>query len=425
MGSNEVARVCDEVGVAGIQPMSKLQIGLAVIRAVLSVTAIVVCIYAVLFNSRLDVALIAGIILLGLAQLLGLFTRPGAKRDDSTGIRDLMTANNSLGQEQSLLRRRMDRMESAMASGHTAAAEQLDSQVRALEHSVSALTRQHVAPEVRDRNAAPVRNETPDLNEPTFADPPLRTEPTFNNAAGPREVDLFLEPIVRLSENSTAYYRATLSVRQGDGERLPLSRVAREAERGGYLSELDLTVFKRAVPVIRRLQNNGRNVAVFCPVNASSFADEGFMQSLLALLDANADIAVSMVIEITHTTLSQLSDRGQEGLAHLAQLGATFALSDVRGDVPDLVTLRELGFAFIAADVRLLVALKNESQLAADTLFDQTARSQLQLIAADVVKQSELAWIEDVVPLAYGAHFSPPRLVRHDITEQQEHAKVA
>lgn len=398
--------------------MSKLHISLAAVLAVLSVAAIVTCIYAVVFNSRLDVALVTGVVLLGLAQLLGLFARSSTKPDHSTSITDLMTANSSLGQEQSLLRRRMDRIESAMASGHTAAAEQLDSQVRALEHSVSALTRQHASPRH-------VSSEDPHPNEPTFAEPPLRAEPTLDNPAGPREVDLFLEPIVQLSENRTAYYRATLSVRRGDGERLPLSRVAREAERGGYLSELDLSVFERAVPVIRRLQNKGRNVSVFCPVNAASFADDSFMQSLLALLDTNTDIAGSLVIEITHTTLSRLSDRGQEGLAHLAQLGATFALSDVRGDVPDLVTLRELGFAFIAADVRLLVALKNESQLSADTLFDQTARSQLQLIAADVVKQSELAWIEDVVPLAYGAHFSPPRLVRHDITQSQEHAKVA
>lgn len=402
--------------------MSKLQIGLAILLAVLSVMAIVTCIYAVLFNGRLDVALVAGVILLGLAQLLSLFTRAGDKRDDFTSIKDLMTANNSLGQEQSLLRRRMDRMEAAMASGHTAAAEQLDAQMRALEHSVSALTRPHEA----SPHAPGLHETSPYVSSaPEMAEAALRAEPTFDNAAGPRETDLFLEPIVRLSENRTAYYRATLSVRQGDGERLPLSRIAREAERDGYLSELDLSVFERAAPVIRRLQAKGRDIAVFCPVNASSFADDGFMQSLLALLDANADVANAMVIEITQTTLSQLSDRGQEGLAHLAQLGATFALSNVRGDVPDLVTLRELGFAFIAADVRLLVALKNESQLSQDTLFDQAARSQLELVAADVVKQSELAWIEDVVPLAYGAHFSPPRLVRHDITEPQEHAEVA
>ncbi|MDH3740998.1 MAG: EAL domain-containing protein, partial [Hyphomicrobiales bacterium] len=338
---------------------------------------------------------------------LSTFARTDAKHDDASSIKDLMTANNSLGQDQSLLRRRMDRLESAMASGHTAAAEQLDSQVQALEHSVSALTRQHA----------------PD--EPQASGAPLRAQPAPAFSAGPREVDLFLEPIVRLSENRTAYYRATLSVRHGDGERLPLSRIAREAERDGYLGELDLSVFERAVPVIRRLQNKGRDISVFCPVNASSFAEETFMQSLLALLDDNADIANALVVEITHTTLSQLSDRGQEGLAHLAQLGATFALSNVHGAVPDLVTLQELGFAFVAADVRLLVALKNESQHSADTLFSQIARSRLQLVAADVTKQSELAWIEDVVPLAYGAYFSPPRLVRHDITEPQEHAKVA
>ncbi|NNE21744.1 MAG: EAL domain-containing protein, partial [Rhizobiales bacterium] len=227
--------------------MGKLQIGLTIIRAVLSVTAIAVCIHAVFFNGRLDVALVAGVVLLALAQLLSSFTRSGAKNDNGSSIKDLMSANNTLGQDHSLLRQRMDRLESAMASGHTAAAGQLDSQVQALEHSVSALARQHV----------------PD--EPQVTGAPLRAEPAPAVPAGPREVDLFLEPIVRLSENRTAYYRATLSVRHGDGERLPLSRIAREAERDGYLGELDLSVFERAVPVIRRLQNKGRDISVFCP----------------------------------------------------------------------------------------------------------------------------------------------------------------
>ena len=123
--------------------------------------------------------------------------------------------------------------------------------------------------------------------------------------------------------------------------------------------------------------------------------------------------------------MSRLSEKGQEGLAHLAQLGTTFALSNIQRDIPNLTTLSELGFAFISADIRLLVAIRREGGMEASLLFDQAVQYNLQVIAADVVKQSEYAWIDDVVPLAYGGYFSPPRLVRHDITVAQPTAQVA
>ncbi len=384
--------------------MSFWQTILAVVLAVLSIMAIGLCMHAVVFNARLDVALVASVILLASAQLIFVFSRAGNKRDARLSIKDLMQANDSLSQEQAVLRRRVDRMSDTLASGHNATAERLDAQVRALEHSVSALTRQEVP--------AP-----PQLTD--------RTEPVLDASSPPRELDLFLEPVVLLAENRTAHYRASLAIRNYGDERIPVTKVAREAERAGYLSELDLTIFERVLPVIRRLQKKRRDVAVFCPVSASSFADNGFVQSLLALLSSNRDVASALVIEITQTALSQLSDEGQEGLACLAQLGATFSLSNLRLDIPDMMTLSELGFAFICVDVRLLVAMKNEGQIEPGSFLQQAARSKLSIIAADVAKQSEYAWIEDTVQLAYGSYFSPPRLVRHDITVEDQPAKVA
>ena len=244
-------------------------------------------------------------------------------------------------------------------------------------------------------------------------------------ASVPRELDLYLQPIVLLAENRTAYYRASLAVRKSDEVSIPVSQISREAERAGFLGQLDLATFERALPIIRRLHDKGRTTAVFCPVSASSFADTAFMENLLTLLDSHRDIASSLVVEISHSALSQLSDQGQEGLAYLAQMGATFALSNVRADFPDLKTLKELGFMFISADVRLLITLKNESHQASNSIFSLAARNEVHIVAAGVSKQSEFAWIEDLVPLAYGSHFSPPRLVRHDITAPAPEARVA
>ena len=416
-----------QVGVADIQPMSIWQIILAVVLAVLSMLAIGAVAFALFYGGRLDIALVGGVVLLAFAQLLSLFARAGGKRESFGNIKDLMTANDTLSQEQALLRRRLDRVEAAMAAGHTAASEQLDAQVRALEHSVSALAR-HNQPKPAPAPASATAPATAPPSAPAPASPPAasnRMEPVFDSGQPPRELDVYLEPIVHLPENRTAYYRASLAVRRGEGEAVPVASIAREAERAGFLGELDMTIFERVTPVIRRLLHKGRMTAVFCPVSAPSFADENFMRNLLDMLDQNRDIASSLVIEITHGALSQLSDRGQEGLAHLAQMGATFSLSNLRSDFPDFATLRDLGFMFVSADVSLLIALKNESQQSTNSIFAQASRNNLHLIAANVSKQSELAWIEGAVPLAYGSQFAPPRLVRHDITDQHEQAQVA
>lgn len=386
------------------------QIVVASLLTVLSITAAGISVYTMLSGGRLEIALVAAIILLAMAQLLSLFARTNAKRGSVSSITDLMRANDSLNQEQTLLRRRLDRMETTLATGQTASARQLDSQVRALEQSVSALAAKQNPHDLMNEAAGP---------KPAEAENLAQARPV------PSELDLYLEPIVQLQDKRTGYYRATLAVRQADGAPIPVERIMREAERAGFLGELDLAIFELAAPVIRRLQRKGRSIAVFCPVSAPSFADDRFVLSLVSFIHSNSDIAPALVVELTQSALSQLSDEGQEGLARLAQLGATFSLSNIRPDVPDLKTLSELGFCFLSMDVRLLVSIMNDASQDRMALLRRARECGLALIAADVIKESEVSWIEQSVPLAFGQYFSPPRLVRHDITVAEEPAKVA
>ncbi len=390
--------------------MTVWQIGLAILLATLSLVAVGISVYAMFSGGRLDVALVAAVILLAMAQLLALFARTNTRRGAVTDIRDLMRANESLSQDQTLLRRRLDRMETALVNGKTAAARQLDSQVRALEQSVSALA--------EDQHQHHLASETRTVQS-------LQTADKGNSQPTPSELDLYLEPIVQLQEKRTTHYRATLAVRQGDAEPVPVARIMREAERAGFLGELDLAIFELAAPVIRRLQRKGRQTAVICPVSAPSFSDHRFIQSLIAFLDRNSDIATSLIVELTQGALSKLAEQGQEGLARLAQLGTTFSLSNIRPDVPDLRTLHELGFRYLSMDVRLLISVMNDGNQSGVSLIRHAQDCGLALLAADVVKESELSWIDQSVPLAFGNYFSPPRLVRHDITVAEEPAKVA
>ena len=151
--------------------MNKWRIIIAILLAALSILAIGIALNAVVFGGRVDLALVAAVILLSLAQLISLFNRSGSKHKAEVDINDLMMANEHLTQEASLLRRRLERVERKVYSEQAATTEQLDAQVQALEHSVSALTKQRYSDEMETN---------------------LRDEPALRSAPMPRHLDLYL-----------------------------------------------------------------------------------------------------------------------------------------------------------------------------------------------------------------------------------------
>jgi EAL domain-containing protein (putative c-di-GMP-specific phosphodiesterase class I) len=243
------------------------------------------------------------------------------------------------------------------------------------------------------------------------------------------ELDLHLEPVVELAETRTVYYRADLVLTRDDGTRLEPYLLSLSAERSGFASALDLALFRRVCPVIRHLKARNRRPGVFCPLSPQSFAERDILDELVQFLRANKDAAGGIVIEISQPALAALSPAGMEGLAYLAELGATLSLSGARVEGPDLETLVVLGFRFLDLDIAALAAAHGWDAFtehgAVYGLARRAEQAGLTVLAANVARSEELERVRPFARLARGSLFSPPRVVRREITEPPVQAAAA
>jgi EAL domain-containing protein (putative c-di-GMP-specific phosphodiesterase class I) len=292
----------------------------------------------------------------------------------------------------------------------------------------------------QDRAGDPGRAREPVTSSmpmaPASADEPASAAPeAARPAAGiadlldQGQLDLHLEPIVELAGSSTVYYRSSLALTRHDGGRLGPSLLSLSAGQGGFASALDLALFRRVCPVIRHLKDRGRRPGVFCPLSPQSFADQGVLDELVDFLKANEDAAAGMVIEVSQAGLGALSPAGMEGLARLAELGATLSLSEARLEGPDPATLVLLGFRFLDLDVPWLAGTHGWDAFDEDNdvwcLARRAEAAGLTVIAGNVAESHELERVRPFARLARGRLFSPPRIVRRDIADLPARAAAA
>ena len=371
--------------------MSRSHTSLAILVVLFALLAVVLGLYGLLVWRRSDIALTGAILLLGLAQLLSLFWRrrhtgrgdgpeDGAIRHDREHFAENIRRLDQLSAGQGAIGAEIEQVQERLAAieAFAAPAPPLERHVEEIEGAISALAGRPAGP-------APATMRGP-------------TRPP---------VELFLEPVVRIKEARTVYYRASLAELGTDGTYVSVRKTP----------ALDFECFRQVVPVARRFRARNRIIGIFCPLSPASFSDEEFIARLLELLRQERDVAGGLVVDITQKGLASLEESGLEGLAWLAELGATFCMShtDVAG--PDIPALAHLGFQFIDIDAAIIARSAAASNLSvrepALKLFREAGEHGVSVIAANVTDERELEGVVGYASLARGPLFSPPRRVLH------------
>ena len=320
-------------------------------------------------EARTEAAIAGAVILLALAQLATLMARLSGDGRRGHSRRDMVQAAADMGREVREVTRRVGGLEGELRDGRDDSARQ----IAALERTVAALAAQ-LEPEG-------IAAAGPDAGEPE------------RNDDGAGGMALYLQPIVRLASGQTCYYRASHGPTGPGGEACLIARV---------------------VAVLRHLKRRGRAVGVFCPLTAAAFADARFLRRLVKDLRRNSDVAGKLVIEISQADLARLSQAGMQGLAWLAELGATFSLAQASPEGPDLAALRQLGFQFVDIDLKMLPATQRDRREALWAVAGATRQNELTFMAGPVTRADEVVWLQAAADLGHGPHFARPRRVRAD-----------
>ena len=234
---------------------------------------------------------------------------------------------------------------------------------------------------------------------------------TLQGAPVREHFNFLLEPIIDLTTNRTAHYRVRFSITAANGIEIDYSKLTLNADRGELRPTLDVHVINQAIPLLRRLRAKHPAMRMFIPMGAATLVSEHTIAMVTQMLSEADNVAQGVVFELTHESLAGLSEAGISGLAAIARMGATLALTEASIAGLDLPALRHLGVKFIGVEARSIEPGFSTTQSWLD--FVQVARGMnFQLLMTNVENSAQAATASQIARLVAGHYFAPPRRVK-------------
>jgi cyclic-di-GMP phosphodiesterase TipF (flagellum assembly factor) len=237
------------------------------------------------------------------------------------------------------------------------------------------------------------------------------------NALSSDRLELCLQPLVTLPQRRTVAYEATLQLR-AEGEATALrGELRRLAQAASLTFDLDMTLVRRAVQVMRVLRARERDVDIVCAVAASTLADERFGDELDAAAEGDATLKAKLLLDIAAADW----DAAPAGALRAATAkGCHLAVHGFDHLNLDMSRLTSFGVKQVRVDAALIARAMDDATLAADIHPADAAsllrRAQITLVAVGVQDETTVVDLLDMdVPVAQGGLFGHPRAVRSEV----------
>ena len=355
---------------------------IGVLAAAAGVT-FVAALWALFAWGWVDAAFAAAIIMIGSTLAIHLVRRDRA-------LQRQMDSYAGIAEGQSALRRDIERLSASREKLPRSPNADLIDEVKSLRDSIQSLSRDTAKP------AAP---PAPGLD----AD----------------RLELMLEPVVAFETGETVHYRASLSLAAAAGHSLSGAALLREADRTGLRPSLDVFCAQRVIPALTRIMARRPEARVFAPISAQSIASGTHLAAISEALTRMPSAARAIVFEIDHAAMATLDPAGIEGLARLAQSGASFALARANPSGIELAPLRDLRFRHLIFEA---MTLPQSAQV--PPIWSGLARfaqhQGFMIVVANAETQDQARAASAWADYGCGIAFAPPRLVRSDLEVQSQ-----
>ncbi|MET7243358.1 EAL domain-containing protein, partial [Methylobacterium sp. EM32] len=227
-------------------------------------------------------------------------------------------------------------------------------------------------------------------------------------AALAQGLEVHLQPVVSLPQRKVAFYEALARLRVGEALLSPAEFV-RVLERHGRTTELDRLMLARVTAIGQHLASRGSETPVAYALSPGSLFEPGFLRAVARLIDLHPELAGRMILALPQRSWRSLDAEQASALRSLRErIG--LAVDRVADPRLDAAALASLGASY--AKVGLDTLLGEHGAALAVSL----ARSGIRLVAEGVERETDVPDLIDLdLPLAQGAVFSPPRVVRPEV----------
>ncbi|AWN54098.1 EAL domain-containing protein [Methylobacterium sp. 17Sr1-1] len=227
-------------------------------------------------------------------------------------------------------------------------------------------------------------------------------------AALAQGLEVHLQPVVSLPQRKVAFYEALARLRVGEALLSP-AEFLRVLERHGRTTELDRLMLARVTAIGQHLASRGSETPVAYALSPGSLFEPGFLRAVGRLIDLHPELAGRMILALPQRSWRSLDAEQASALRSLRErIG--LAVDRVADPRLDAAALASLGASY--AKVGLDTLLGEHGAALAVSL----ARSGIRLVAEGVERETDVPDLIDLdLPLAQGAVFSPPRVVRPEV----------
>ncbi|MEN0087158.1 MAG: EAL domain-containing protein, partial [Pseudomonadota bacterium] len=169
-------------------------------------------------------------------------------------------------------------------------------------------------------------------------------------------VDVHLQAVMTLPSRRANSYEALVRFADNDGPAISAAETLPIARRMGAMAEIDLRMLARVIAVASRLAERRSNTPISMNLSPEMLADGRRFSQFFNLLEANRNLAQTIVLEVRQDDYADFGPLEHESMAAIAELGYAFTLDfAVRRDMQPR-DLSQRGFQFVKMPVEILTA---------------------------------------------------------------------
>ena len=351
--------------------------------------------------------------------LIGRSLESGQMRGDLAAIRD---AHRILANEIEKIESRLTGVVELATEDALRRSEELFSEVQLLEDVVQQMS---------ERLEARLSHQVEKATE-AYATP--RSSPlleTVREALAAGRVDLYLQAVVGLPQRRIQFYESFSRLRDDTGRVLMPAEFLSVAEPAGLVAAIDNLLLFRCVQIVRRLASQDRKIGIFCNISLASLGDEEFFPQFMEFMDANRDLAGSLIFELGQSAFNARGRVEARSMARLADLGFRFSIdkvADIDLDFQDFARA-DVKFVKIAAPVLIdqlqdengVLMLKSLPDLQASDYANLARRHGIELVVEKVESERQVVDVLELnIGLGQGNLFGEPRPIRDAVLAEAE-----
>ncbi|HEX7030050.1 MAG TPA: EAL domain-containing protein [Gammaproteobacteria bacterium] len=179
----------------------------------------------------------------------------------------------------------------------------------------------------------------------------IRTEAHLHEALEKEQFELWFQPQLRLADRGMVGVEALVRWRLPGGELVPPGDFMAVAEASGLISRIDRWVLESACRTMRAWRASGAGIErVAVNVSAEDIKDSDFADFVIRTLERYELPPSSLELELTETTLFEISAENLEKLDRLRDYGISIAVDDFGTGYSSLSYLHKLPITTLKID---------------------------------------------------------------------------